>query len=174
MSTISSTTTIRRLGYVDHIIDDNYTTILCLRARARKVRETSGAWRVSGNKKIGQRPSVCMRLSNSERACHHRHWSHCTNKCLMTNLDDSFQGTSTSLQCQAPQPTSLVIQPNLGTAWFRVKELVAGRNGARGGGAGPWFRRSRCGFARIPLRFDAPAVVSREFLPLLASSGGGG
>ena len=25
------------------------------------------------------------------------------------------------------------------------------------------FRRSRCGFARIPLRFDAPAVVSREF-----------
>ena len=40
--------------------------------------------------------------------------------------------------------------------WFRVN------NGARGG-TGPWFRRSRCGFARIPLRFDAPAVVSREF-----------
>ena len=39
--------------------------------------------------------------------------------------------------------------------WFRVN------NGARGG-TGPWFRRSRCGFARIPLRFDAPAVVSRE------------
>ena len=37
-----------------------------------------------------------------------------------------------------------------------------GRNGARGG-AGPSFRRSRCGFARIQLRFDAPAVVSREF-----------
>ena len=32
------------------------------------------------------------------------------------------------------------------------------RNGARWG-----FRRSRCGFARIPLRFDAPAGVSREF-----------
>ena len=29
------------------------------------------------------------------------------------------------------------------------------------------FRRSRCNFARIPLRFDAPAVVSREFRPLL-------
>ena len=55
---------------------------------------------------------------------------------------------------------------------FRVKDLVAGRNGARGGGAGPWFRRSRCGFARIPLRFDAPAVVSREFRPLLAFCGG--
>ena len=62
--------------------------------------------------------------------------------------------------------------------------LVVGRNGARGG-AGPYsvaFRRSRCGFARIPLlggplmlraatahavgwglRFDATAVVSREF-----------
>ena len=39
---------------------------------------------------------------------------------------------------------------------------VADRHGARGG-TGPWFRRSRCGFARIPLRFDAPAVVSREF-----------
>ena len=33
------------------------------------------------------------------------------------------------------------------------------------------FRRSRCGFARIPLRFDAPAVVSREFRPSLACSG---
>ena len=33
------------------------------------------------------------------------------------------------------------------------------------------FRRSRCGFARIPLRFDAPAVVSREFRPPLACSG---
>ena len=49
--------------------------------------------------------------------------------------------------------------------------MVAGRNGARGGGARPSFRRSRCGFARIPLRFDAPAVVSREFRPLLACSG---
>ena len=76
-----------------------------------------------------------------------------------------------------------------GVLTFRVKELVAGRNGARGGGAGPWFRRSRCGFARIrassglfwgghlevagrngarggvfvriPLRFDVAAVVSR-------------
>ena len=54
---------------------------------------------------------------------------------------------------------------------------------------GPSFRRSRCGFARIPLRFDAPAVVSCEFRcvsmlplwfransglswPLQASSGG--
>ena len=43
--------------------------------------------------------------------------------------------------------------------------MVAGRNGARGGGAGPSFRRCRFGFARIPLRFDAPAVVSREFRP---------
>ena len=59
----------------------------------------------------------------------------------------------------------------------------------RWGGAWPSFQRSRCGFARTPLRFDAPAVVSREFrcvsmLPLwfraksgffwrlLASSGG--
>ena len=50
-----------------------------------------------------------------------------------------------------------------GVLSFRVKELVADRNGARGGGTGPWFRRSRCGFSRIPLRFDAPAVVSREF-----------
>ena len=58
-----------------------------------------------------------------------------------------------------------------GVLTFRVKELVAGRNGARGGGAGPWFRRFRCGFTRIPLRFDAPAVVSREFRPLLACSG---
>ena len=49
-----------------------------------------------------------------------------------------------------------------GVLTFRVKELAADRNGARGGGTGPWFRRSRCGFARIPLRFDAPAVVSRE------------
>ena len=55
---------------------------------------------------------------------------------------------------------------------LRVKELAAGRNGARGGGAGPSFRRSRCGFARIPLRFDAPTVVSHPFLPLLASYGG--
>ena len=45
---------------------------------------------------------------------------------------------------------------------FRVKQLVADRNGARGGGTGPWFRRSRCGFARSPLRFDAPTVVSCE------------
>ena len=63
-----------------------------------------------------------------------------------------------------------------GVLTFRVKELVADRNGARGGGTGPWFRRPRCGFARIPLRFDAPAVVSREFrcismLPLRANSG---
>ena len=50
-----------------------------------------------------------------------------------------------------------------GVLTFRVKELVADRSGARGGGTGPWFRRSRCGFARIPLRFDAPAVASREF-----------
>ena len=50
-----------------------------------------------------------------------------------------------------------------GVITFRVKEWVADRNGARGGGTGPWFRRSRCSFARIPLRFDAPAVVSREF-----------
>ena len=55
-----------------------------------------------------------------------------------------------------------------GVLTFRVKELVAGRNGARGGGA---VRCSRRGFARIPLRFDAPAVVSREFRPLVASSG---
>ena len=48
-----------------------------------------------------------------------------------------------------------------GVLTFRVKELVAGRNGARSGGAGPWFRRWRCGFARIP-----------EFQPLLASGGG--
>ena len=33
--------------------------------------------------------------------------------------------------------------------WFRANSLA--------------FRRSCCGFARIPLRFDAPAVVSREF-----------
>ena len=47
-------------------------------------------------------------------------------------------------------------------------------DGARGG-AGPSFRRSLCGFTRIPLLFDAhaPAEVSREFLPLLASSGRG-
>ena len=32
-----------------------------------------------------------------------------------------------------------------------------------GGATTPWFRFSRCGFARIPLRFDAPTVVSREF-----------
>ena len=51
-----------------------------------------------------------------------------------------------------------------GVFTFAAKELVAGRNGARGGGTPPSFRRSRCGFARIPLRcFDAPAVVSREF-----------
>ena len=60
-----------------------------------------------------------------------------------------------------------------GVLTLRVKELVTCRNGARGGGAGPSFRRSRCGFARIPLRFDAHAVISREFRPLLASSGGG-
>ena len=53
-----------------------------------------------------------------------------------------------------------------GVLTFRVKELVADRNGARGGGTG-----SRCGLARIPLRFDAPAVASREFRPLVASSG---
>ena len=71
-----------------------------------------------------------------------------------------------------------------GVLTFRVKELVADRNGARGGGTGPWFRCSRCGFARIlafrccrcgfaqiPLHFDAPAVVLREFRPLVASSG---
>ena len=50
-----------------------------------------------------------------------------------------------------------------GVLTFGVKELAAGRNGARGGGARPSFRRSHCGFERIPLRFDAPAVVSREF-----------
>ena len=33
------------------------------------------------------------------------------------------------------------------------------------------FRCCRCGFARIPLHFDAPPVVSREFRPLVASSG---
>ena len=33
------------------------------------------------------------------------------------------------------------------------------------------FRRSRCGFARLSLRFDAFAVVSREFWPPLACSG---
>ena len=33
------------------------------------------------------------------------------------------------------------------------------------------FRCSRCGFARIPLHFDAPAAVSCEFRPLVASSG---
>ena len=37
-----------------------------------------------------------------------------------------------------------------------------GRNGARGG-AGPSFRRFYYGFARIPLRLDALAVVSHEF-----------
>ena len=70
-----------------------------------------------------------------------------------------------------------------GVLTLGVKELVAGRNGAHGGGARPSFRRSRCGFARIafrrsrcgfariPLRFDAPAVVSRAFRPLLACSG---
>ena len=36
-----------------------------------------------------------------------------------------------------------------GRTWFRANSLA--------------FRRSRRGFARIPLRFDAPAVVSREF-----------
>ena len=44
--------------------------------------------------------------------------------------------------------------------WFRANSVA--------------FRRSRCGFARIPLRFDTPAVVSREFQPLLACSGPGG
>ena len=42
--------------------------------------------------------------------------------------------------------------------WFRTTNSVA-------------FRCCRCGFARIPLHFDAPAVVSREFRPLVASSG---
>ena len=41
--------------------------------------------------------------------------------------------------------------------WFRANSVA--------------FRCSRCGFARIPLHFDAPAVVSREFRPLVASSG---
>ena len=41
--------------------------------------------------------------------------------------------------------------------WFRANSLA--------------FRRSRCGFARLPLRFDAPAVVSREFRLPLACSG---
>ena len=42
--------------------------------------------------------------------------------------------------------------------WFRANSVA--------------FRCSRCGFVRIPLHFDAPAVVSREFRPLVASSGG--
>ena len=69
-----------------------------------------------------------------------------------------------------------------GVLTFGVKELVAGRWrrwGATFVSTLPmWFRansvafrRSRCGFARIPLRFDAPAVVSCEFRPLLACSG---
>ena len=36
-----------------------------------------------------------------------------------------------------------------GRTWFRANSLA--------------FRRSRRGFARIPMRFDAPAVVSRKF-----------
>ena len=62
-----------------------------------------------------------------------------------------------SFQLNSPNSTCL----HNGALTFRVKELVAGRNGARGGGAG--------------LGFDAPAVVSREFRcvsTLLASSGG--
>ena len=43
---------------------------------------------------------------------------------------------------------------------LRVKELDAGRNSARDGGAGPSFRRSRCGFARIPLRSLAMLSLS--------------
>ena len=41
--------------------------------------------------------------------------------------------------------------------WFRANSVA--------------FRCARCGFARIPLHFDAPPVVSREFRPLVASSG---
>ena len=52
-------------------------------------------------------------------------------------------------------------------SYVKSKGIGCGRNGARGG-AGPSFRRSSCGFARILLRFDAPAVVSRGlFRPLL-------
>ena len=40
--------------------------------------------------------------------------------------------------------------------WFRANSVA--------------FRCCRCGFARLP-HFDAPAVVSREFRPLVASSG---
>ena len=47
-----------------------------------------------------------------------------------------------------------------GVLTLRVKELDAGRNSARGGGAGPSFRRSRCGFARIPLRSLAMLSLS--------------
>ena len=54
----------------------------------------------------------------------------------------------------------------------------ASRNSVRGGAvdapAAVVSQRSRCGFARIPLRFDAAAVVSREFRPLLACSSWGG
>ena len=53
---------------------------------------------------------------------------------------------------------------------FAVGRGLRFGNGARGG-AGPSFRCSLWGFARIPLCFDAPAVVSREFWPLVASSG---
>ena len=59
--------------------------------------------------------------------------------------------------------------------WFRTNSGLAWPLQASRGGTGPWFRRSRCGFARIPasrgLGFDAPGVVSREFWPLQASSG---
>ena len=41
--------------------------------------------------------------------------------------------------------------------WFRANSVA--------------FRRSRCGFTRIPLRFDVSAVVSREVRLLLASGG---
>ena len=70
---------------------------------------------------------------------------------------------SREFRCVSMLP--LRFRANSGLAWPLQASSggaaeVADRNGARGG-AGPWFRRSRCGFARLLLRFDAPAVVSR-------------
>ena len=104
---------------------------------------------------------------------------------------DAAAVVSREFRCISMLP--LWFRANSGLSWPLQASLggatwVADRTGARGG-TGPWFRCSRCGFARIPLRFDAPAVVSREFRcismlplsfransglswPLQASSGG--
>ena len=54
------------LGYVDYIIDENSMISLCLRERARKVRERRGAWCFRGNKKIRQPPGVISAQRSSD------------------------------------------------------------------------------------------------------------